>query len=83
VSKECALQQRGWDRSAIYGHEPATLAKAGIMNGLRDNFLASSCLASHENGAVNRRYHPDFVKNGSEGATGPNQFGDSHLSAPC
>jgi hypothetical protein len=66
MPEKFALQQRRGDRGAIERHKPALPARAGIVNGSRNHFLACAGLAPDQNGAICGRCHSYLFKYSTE-----------------
>ena len=60
MAEKLALKQFARHRSAIHAHERSGLARAAIMNGPGDEFLAGARFAKNEHAGVGGRDHLDL-----------------------
>ena len=60
MAEELALEQFTRDRGAINAHQSGVLARAAVVDGARDEFLAGARFAQDKNAGVGRRDHFDL-----------------------
>src|SRR5260370_11943328 len=66
VPEEFALEQPGWNRSAVELHEGVCASAAEIMDGARDQFLAGAGLAVNQHRGTGWRNGLDLAEDGSK-----------------
>jgi len=68
MSEQFAFEQTGWNCSAIHLHKRALRSLAALVNGFRNQFLASSCFPVNQYRGAGRRHdshHAEYLPESS------------------
>ena len=80
MSEELAFDQLTADRRAVHGHEGAILARAPLVERLRDQLLARPAVTAHEHAQIGLRDLLDHLKDLAHGGTRANQVLEAVLA---
>jgi len=71
MAEELAFKQVFRDGAAVNFYQRSVAARAGIVNGLRDEFLSRACLTRNQDGRIGWSHDRDLFKQCAQGGTAP------------